>query len=49
MIPEPSFEDSLNRLSDVVNRHTDKESLTGHEIMKAFVLCHAHTAEQHNK
>ena len=40
MFLEPSFEESLNKLSLMVNRCTDKESLVGHDNMKAFVLHH---------
>ena len=39
----PSFEESLNQLSLMVNRCTDKESLVGHDNMKAFVLHHSPT------
>ena len=41
MFPEPSFEESFNRLSLMVHRCTDKESLVGHDNMKAFVLHHS--------
>lgn len=38
LIVEPTFEENLKKLGMIIDKHQDRQSLVGHDSMKALVL-----------